>query len=249
MLGRLGRQPSREDPRTLRLSRYLAPHGFSAPPPARDWTGRTRFSWALNDKLGCCTIAALVHLAQAHAAAHDTSIEIADGDVLTAYKAISGYDGTQASDRGAQMLDALNYARNVGIGGWKIGAFVRVNPYDSVELRAAINLFGGVYAGADLPHRIREQGLDWELPPLVARTAEDEPNSLGGHAIAVLGFDRTHLQAMPWTTRTSIGNAWAELYISEAWAIVDRRWVDETHKAPNGFGLERLLDDLEELGR
>lgn len=248
MLGCFGRIASREDPRTLRLSRYLEAGRFSAPPPARDWTGRARYTWSLNDRLGCCTITGLVHLAQARAAANGESITIEDADVLKAYSAISGYDGTPATDRGAQMIDALVYARNVGIGGWKIGAFVRVDARDFLELRAAVNLFGGVYVGADLPRRIREQGTDWELPPIVARTLDDAPSSLGGHAFALLGFDRTHLQAMPWVTKTSIGNAWAHLYISEAWAFLDHRWVTGERPAPNGFDVARLQQDLQAVG-
>lgn len=249
MLGRFGRIASREDARTLRLARYLETGRYAAPPPARDWTGGTRFTWSLNDRLGCCTITGLVHLAQAHAAANGESIAIDDLDVAKAYAAISGYDGTPATDRGAQMIDALVHARNVGIGGWKIGAFVRVDPRDYLEVRAAINLFGGIYVGADLPERIKEQGTTWELPPLVARTDDDAPSSLGGHAFALLGFDRTHLQAMPWITKTSIGNAWADLYISEAWAFIDQRWVTGERSAPNGFDLARLQQDLEAVGR
>jgi hypothetical protein len=248
MFGCLGRVASRHDSRSLRLSRYLRPAVYPAPPPARDWARDTRFTWSLNDRLGCCTIAGLVHLAQAHAAANMLALTITDDDVRKAYAAVSGYDGTPATDRGAQMLDALTYARNVGIGGWKIGAFVRVDPRDHVELRAAINLFGGVYAGAALPARVRDQRTTWELPPIAERDDVDEPGSLGGHAFALLGFDRTHLQAMPWTTRTSVGNAWAELYIDEAWAFLDDRWVSGEHPAPNGFDVDALRRDLELVG-
>jgi hypothetical protein len=248
VIGCLGRIPSREDLRTFKLSRYLEPRAYPAPPPARDWSGRTRYTWSLNDRIGCCTITGLVHLAQAHAAANGETITIEDADVLKAYSAISGYDGTPATDRGAQMIDALVHARREGIGGWKIGAFVRVDAHDYFELRAAINLFGGVYVGADLPRRIREQGDAWELPPINQREDDDAPNSLGGHAFAVLGYDRLQLHALPWITPTTIGNAWADLYVSEAWAFIDQRWVTGERPAPNGLDLERLRGDLAAIG-
>jgi hypothetical protein len=146
------------------------------------------------------------------------------------------------------MLDALLYAKHVGLGSWRIGAFVRVDARDFLEIRAACNLFGGVYVGGDLPRRIDHQGTAWELPPLDARTELDAPNSLGGHAFAVFGYDRTHLQAMPWVNKTSIGNAWADLYISEAWAFIDARWVTGERQAPNGFDLAALQRDLDLVG-
>lgn len=250
MIGALGRIPSRQDPRTLRLSRYLGAdaRNYPAPPPARDWTGSTRYSWYLNDRLGCCTITALAHLAELHAARNGESCSITDADIEEAYRAISGYDGTPATDRGAQMLDALVYARHIGIGDWRIGAFVRVDLDDVIELRAAVNLFGGVYLGADLPQRIREQGAEWELPPIPARTNDDEPSSLGGHAFVITGYDRTHLRALPWITPTTIGNAWASLYGAEAWAVIAESWVSGERPAPNGLDVDRLRADLAAIG-
>ncbi len=248
MLGCLGRVPSRNDLRTLRLSRYLSTRDYPAPPPARNWTGTFRYPYLLNDRLGCCTITGLAHLAQAHAAAHGEVIEITDADVLKAYRAISGYDGTPATDRGAQMIDALVYARNVGLGGWKLGAFVRIDPHDHIELRAAINLFGGIYVGADLPRRITDQAAAWELPPIPERSELDAPNSLGGHAFAVLGYDRLQLRALPWVTPTTVGNAWWDLYGAECWAFLDRRWVTGERPAPNGFDIAQLHQDLEDIG-
>lgn len=247
MIGELGRVPSRRDPRTLRLASYLTERDYPAPPPARDWT-ISNASWYLNDRLGCCTITALAHLAEVHAARRDERCTITDRDVELAYRAVSGYDGTPATDRGAQMIDALVRAKNVGIGPWRIGAFVRVDLDDVVEVRAAINLFGGIYLGADLPRRIRTQRTAWELPPLDQRTDDDAPNSLGGHAFAITGFDRAHLRGLPWVTPTRISNAWINLYGAEAWAVIADSWVRGDSQAPNGFNLERLRGDLAAIG-
>lgn len=250
MIGALGRVPSREDGRTLRLSRYIATGArpFAAPPPARDWTGSQRYSYYLNDRLGCCTITGLAHLAQAHAAQHGEPIEIVDADIEEAYRAVGGYDGTPATDRGAQMIDALVYAKHIGIGPWKIGAFVRVDLDDPIEVRAAINLFGGLYLGADLPRRITTQGTAWELVPFNARTRDDAPRSLGGHAFTVTGYDRRHLRALPWIIPTTVSNAWLSLYGEEAWAVISESWVSGERPAPHGFDVERLRDDLAGIG-
>jgi hypothetical protein len=87
------------------------------------------------------------------------------------------------------------------------------------------------------------------LVPFADRTADDAPNSLGGHALAITGFDRTHLRGLPWIDPTRIGNAWVSLYAAEAWAIVTDSWCRGDSPAPNGFDIARLRYDLEAIGR
>lgn len=215
---------------------------------ARDWTGTVRYSWFKNDVWGCCTIAGLAHLAQCHASLHGEPHGIDDGDIEEAYRAVSGWDGKEWPTPGASMLNALVYARSIGIGPWKLGAFVKVNLDDVIEVRAAIALFGGIYVGADLPLRIEQQGAAWYLPELDKRTFEDKPRSLGGHAFAVTGYDRDKLHALPWIAPTTITNAWASLYIDEAWAIVADSWVRGDRPAPNGFDVAKLRADLTAIG-
>lgn len=253
MIGALGRVRSRDDRRTLRLARYLPSRrdgrDYPAPAPDRNWASPSdRWLWRLNDRLGCCTITALAHLADLHAYRHREPLTITDRDVEEGYRAISGYDGTPATDRGAQMLSALIYARTIGIGPWKLGAFVRVDLDDAIEVRAAVSLFGGLYVGADLPRRITEQGARWELTPFHERTEVDEPRSLGGHAFAITGYDRTHLDALPWVTPTTISNPWVSLYADEAYALVAESWVSGERPAPNGFDIVQLRRDLEAIG-
>lgn len=247
MIHRLGALPSVYDEAKhgplLSLASYFEAKKplYPAPPPARDWTGDGPYEIALNNKLGCCTIAAIVHLLQCHAMRHGGTLTISDADILRAYMTVSGYDGTPQTDRGAMPIDALTYARDV----WQvIVGFVKVNPNDQHEMHAAINLFGGVYVAARLPKRIYEQGTDWELPPLGQRSPQDEPGSLGGHAFASLGYNHTHYKVMPWTDATEAGNAWFDEYVDEAYAVLTPRWVDQKHIAPNGFDLTALRKDL-----
>jgi hypothetical protein len=48
---------------------------------------------------------------------------------------------------------------------------------------------------------------------------------------------------MPWTTKTNITYAWDDLYIDEAWFVVDDLWVTRTRKSPSGFDYDRLEAD------
>lgn len=242
MIGKLGRVQSREDARTLRLSSYLAERAYQAPPFARDWTKPV--TYRLNDRLGCCTISALAHGVDIAAQHHGDPITITDADVERLYRKVSGYDGTPSTDRGAQMIDALIAAKKEG---W-IDGFVRVNLDDIIEVIAAINLFEFVYVGARLPRRILSQGTTWTLPPLAERTADDRPDSLGGHAWIWTGFDRTWLKGLPWITEVYQSYAHASLYVDEGWATIPRGWVRGDRPAPNGFDLAKLVDDLRAIG-
>ena len=246
--GRLGRVKSRDDARTLRLSRYLTPGKYDAPPPARDWFGSTVFSWFLNDKIGDCACASLCHMLQAHANLHNKIINISDSDVVGMYSAVSGYDPAKPeTDRGSQMIDALRYMNNTGIAGHKIGAYVQVNQNDAQELRAAMNLFGGVYVGARLPKRVLSQGNTWEVVAPSYQSNDDAVGSLGGHAFTLLRYDRLHFGLATWASRYTTSNAWISKYVDECWAIISSEWVDGTMDAPNGFDMDRLRLDLSAL--
>lgn len=216
---------------------------------ARDWTAAPRYPWLCNDRLGCCTITGIAHLIQTWAVQNDSPMpEFSDRDIIEAYSGATGYKlGDPSTDRGGQMINALNWCRKVGVGGHKIGAFVRVDVYDQREVEAAINLFGGIYVGARLPLRIKTQS-HWELPKAHDLKSEDDAGSLGGHAFAILGYDRHHVRCLPWREPVYASIEWMKLYVDEAWAIVDERWVTGERSAPNGFSLERLSRALRLVG-
>lgn len=250
--GHLGRSaPSPKDPRDLRMASVLERgyRDYSAPPLARDWTAMPNYPSLMNDRLGCCTITAIGHLMQTWAAnSSDPVPQFSDRDIVEAYSGAQGYvNGDPSTDRGGQMINALTWTRKIGLGGLKIGAYVRVDVYDQMELEAAINLFGGIYVGARLPRRILTQD-NWELRASDKMTDDDDPGSLGGHAFAILGYDRHHLRCLPWRDPVYASIEWVKLYVDEAWAIVDERWVTGERVAPNGFSLERLGVSLRAIG-
>ena len=162
---KLGKKPAHHDPRTLQMANYLE---LPQIPAARDWTTKAAASWGmmLNDKLGDCTCAAVGHIIQAwssNAAAKE--ITLPDQAILKTYEAVSGYNPSDpSSDRGAVELDVLRYWRKTGVGGYKIDAFVALEPKNHLHVQASVDLFGGSYIGLALPVSAQSQQV-WSVPP------------------------------------------------------------------------------------
>lgn len=248
--GKTGRsEVSRHDRRTLWFGRYATAPGYTAPPPLDDWTGNWLnglYSFLGNDHVGCCTRTCIGHVIQQRCDLLEVPCTLTADDVLKAYADGTGWDGVPGSisDRGDQIINALVQAKNVGIGGYKIRGFGRVNQNDTIEMRAALHLFGSLIVGASLPRAILHEGNTWDVGDPRTRTPDDAPGSLGGHAFILTGHQRGNWWAMPWVDKTTITYAWDDLYIDEAWFVIDDLWVTQNRHAPNGFDLARLEADI-----
>lgn len=256
MIGALGRsERSRSDRRTFWYSRYSASQShpnYQAPPFSEDLTGKvSNYTYLGNDTVGCCTRACYGHIIQQRCALINEPCTLQASDVLQAYKDGTGWDGVpgSASDRGGQIIDALVQMKNVGMGGYKIRQFGRVNHHDTIEMRAALHLFGSIIVGADLPAAIWRQNTNWDVNPPGSRKPDEAPRSAGGHAFILTGHQYGQWMSMPWITKTSLSYAWDDLYIDEAWFVIDDLWVTANRNAVNGFDLERLQHDAEAIAR
>jgi hypothetical protein len=251
-IGKLGRsQKSANDRRTLWFSRYASGPAYTAPPPIDDWTGKLAAYTALgNDRVGCCTRTCYGHVIQQRCAQLNIPCELTADDVLKAYKDGTGWDGVPGSlsDRGDSILNALNQVRNYGLGKYKMRAFGRVNHNDTVEMRAALHAFGALIIGASLPRSIQGD-TSWDVGPPGSRTSADAPGSLGGHAFIITAHQRGKWMAMPWTSPVSMTYAWDDLYIEEAWFVLDDLWSTLTRNAPNGFDAARIEADAIAIDR
>ncbi len=89
--------------------------------------------------------------------AEHEQLAITTAMVLHAYSDLTGYDpdaggpGGDPTDRGTVLLDALKYWRRRGIDRQTIKAFVEVDPRSIEHAELAIDLFGCLYVGVELP--------------------------------------------------------------------------------------------------
>jgi hypothetical protein len=249
---KLGKLPPRHDRRTLRFARYVLPSSLPPLPQWVRWSQNATQPWGmmLNDRLGDCTCAGAGHAIQTWSANHGNEITLADSDILSAYSAISGYDpATGANDNGAVELDVLNYWRNTGVGGHRIGAFVSLQPQDQREVQEAIYLFGGVYIGLALPAAIEGQSI-WKAPHFHFDFGHPawQPGSWGGHAVFCIDFDAQYVTCVTWGALLKMDWAFFATYCDEAYGIISPEWVNDTTKAPNGFDMFSLNQDLQAVG-
>jgi len=127
---KLGKSAARHDPRTLLMASYVST-GVPTPPASFDLTTKVS-SWGMmeNDQIGDCTCAAAGHLLMEWTAnAGKKMFTPTNKQIVMAYSAITGYNPTTgANDNGAVEIDVLNYWRQSGIAGHKIGAYVALEP-------------------------------------------------------------------------------------------------------------------------
>lgn len=233
---RLGRNKPAAKPK-LCLAKYLdKPTILPAIPATCDYTTGVS-SWPMygNDRLGDCTCAAAGHMIQAWSQAAGSPFTPADADVEAMY-----IPGTGAQDDGRSEDGVLSYWRTTGLGGRKITAYAYVDPSDLDEVRAAIYLFGGVYAGAGLPLTAQGQTV-WDVVADVP--GRNEPYSWGGHAFPYEAYDANGFVVVTWGGLLRDTIAFHNEYVDEVYAVISEDFL-AAGKTPAGFDLEALEADL-----
>ena len=225
---RLGKRAKRNDARTLKLANYLPPPERRVGaetcllPPARvDYTGGLAdWGMMLNNRLSCCTIAAVAHAVETWTVNAGARVGFCDEAIRLYYEKWDGYDPADPhSDQGGVELDVLKQWRHDPFAGHGLEAFAEVGTGDSGlgarEVQTAIWLFGGLYVGLELPLSAQTQDV-WHTrsevrgPKSDAQNRElgigsresgpDAPGSWGGHAVYIVGYDFS--QSGVWSPRS-----------------------------------------------
>jgi hypothetical protein len=242
----LGKLPPREDPRTLKLAKYLPK---LPPTPAEyDWSKSVRggYPMLLNDQIGDCAVVSKLQLFRTwRAASIRQDLRFSNAQALAAYRAISGYDPADPStDRGCVMLDTLKWFRNVGVAGHKLGAFASVTPANQPLMQLGLYLFGGLDLGFALPETAADQDV-WDVVPNAG--AAGAPGSWGGHAVGAVSFGRRGITVVTWGAKKLVTWPFVRAYADEAYAVLSTDFLASSGKAPNGFDLRALQADLAAL--
>ena len=248
---KLGKQPARHDPRTLLLASY-ATTALPNPPASADLTDKIK-SWGMmeNDQIGDCTCAAAGHLIMEWTAnAGKKMVTPTDKQIVAAYSAITGYNPTTgANDNGAVEIDVLNYWRQSGIAGHKIGAYVALEPSNHIHVMDSVYIFEGCYIGLQLPLSAQSQVQNhqpWSVPP-GGPNGQGKPGSWGGHAVPVVAYDARGVTVVTWGALQVMTWSFWETYCEEAYAILSEDYLDGKKTSPHGFNMTQLEADLADL--
>lgn len=237
-------------PSSAPLFARMAAASPSYPEPVRqsdviDWSLNLEWPLLANDKVGDCTVAAVLHGVQAAqrwtegaALPPDTSL------ALTAYAAVSPYP---QSDQGAVISDVLEHWRATGFqtpaGLNHISGYCHIGSTD--HLKRALWLYGPLVVGADLPISAQTQDA-WIAPADL--TGADEPGSWGGHCMLLVAIDdKNDCTFVTWGQLKKASMGWVNAYMDEAWAIFYPEWV-KSAIAPNGLSTEYLESQKRYIG-
>jgi len=249
-LAKLGKNKAVIDHRTLRMAKYVT--SVLPPPPAEvSWITKLKAAeqlpMYLNDKLGDCVIAAAAHMIQQWNFYAGHPAQPSDTDVLAGYCAVGGYQpGNPSTDTGTDMLAFLKYWRSSGLGGHKIGAFLAVDPTNLVEVRQAINLFGNLYIGVQLPVSAQGQNA-WTVPNGGINSDAGSPGGWGGHCIPLVASSPETHTCVTWGASLKMSHNFLSDYCDEAFAVLSRDWINQRGISPQGFDFNQLSADLAAL--
>lgn len=250
--GQLGRQPTKHDVRTVRAAPLLdaATGILPAAPMARNWSRYYNPDGSLGSFIGLgtfnnmlhgdCTCAAFGHLDAAVCAASGAPTTVTTAMVLEAYDAISPWDRNNPSenDVGAHNLDALRWFKSQGL----ITGFASL--YSRAHIETCINLFHGVYVGADLPLSAKGQQT-WDVAPAGSTDPSYKPRSWGGHAMMAIGYDQGGVWFATWGHRQYATWAWFNTYVDEAYVALHRNLVADGSKlSPAGYLASQITEAL-----
>lgn len=235
---KLGRGPTKRDPRTLKLAKYAAPM-LPTPPSKLVQSAIVHQPWPMdgNDRLGDCVVAGAAHMVQLWSAMNQNEIVFPEQMVVQLYMML-----TRGQDTGLVMLDFLNYWRKQGLGGQHPWAFAAVEPSDHRTFKIGMELFGGLYLGLGLPLSAQDQigkGKTWT----VVNSTKGKSGSWGGHCVNAVDFDGRGVTCVTWGRLQKMTWGFVSKYVEEAYAIIPQDFVARGNPM-GGFDLQTLQADL-----
>jgi hypothetical protein len=262
-LPQLGKLPAQKPAAPLKkIGAYLnmptlIPQGktvmnLGAPPAIVSWQNQAKLTdWNAyqNLTINDCVPAAAAHLIMSWTANAQGQLRMPpNADVLQAYSAISNYNPqTGANNVPIHAVDVMTRWRDTGIGTDKIDTFIPLIAQEADELRQAVYLFGGCIAGLQMPNSAKNQNL-WVVPASGA-SGDGAPNSWGGHAVAILGYDDHFITCITWGKILQMTWSFYLTYNDESFAPLSQPdWINSRGLNPAGIDFNTLNADLKNFG-
>lgn len=233
-LGKLAPAP---DPRVPALKAML---GNPWPPEGCNWYAEIG-EWPMlgNNEFGCCVEAAVLHCLQQRWAYVRQPITVDDAAALALYSSWTGFNAADPStDQGTVVSDSMARWKTDGVplhgGAWndKLTAYASVDHVSIPWLKAAIWHCGAVLLGIRCP-------LAWTEADYLLDLPDGQVGDIaGGHCGLLVGYEPTALgtefDVITWGARFRVTERALGLVADEAYAPLDRDWMDADGKNPAG---------------
>lgn len=243
---RLGRA-AKSVPPTFKLADLLT---TDLPKPRRTVghaTGLDDFRMCGNDRLGDCVCAAVEHHTHIWGWRDKKGVDQTEVD----QRAVDLYWATGDQDNGRNIANVYSHVRHNGYAGRKdaVVAYMAVDPRNIEQVCTAIDLFGGINIGVNLPESAQQQRKLWDVVGDPSTDPASQPGSWGGHSVIIPGYNRLRADnrsiagwfpLITWGFRMYMTQRFWDTYVDEALVAVSGECLDALGKSPRGFDLAKL---------
>jgi hypothetical protein len=249
---RTGKNAPVFDTRTLKFENYLAADAPPPPPVVNWYKSVTDWLMLANDTLGDCTIASKFHDVQV-AAVNTVGLgadatAFTDADAIKYYSLWDGYvPGDPNTDQGGVILNVLKQWQKQRLNGHRLFAFTSLNPQNAEHVKKAIELFGVVDHGLELPISAQSQvGGLWDVVGDPENDPDSQPGSWGGHDVSAAAYDVTtgEIVVITWGALQRMTWKFWNTYVDEAYALIMGMTLANNPTGFTGFNLAQLEQDL-----
>jgi len=248
----LGKLPRKYHEKTLFFHKYFV--AVPPAPPVSYYDLRLRQdAWGMlgNDQVGDCAIAAPCHQVILSNSYTQASANPTTATAYNMYSAVSGYDpsqtdvnGNNPTDVGCALTDVWDYLMRQGI----ILGWVAIDWNNLEHVRAALNIFGGLQRGVQLPQSAMDQfnsGQPWSV-------VANDGGILGGHAIFDTGYREPAAVApyrtVTWAQCIPKTPGWDAKYTDELYALIFKSWLSlKSQMSPSHLNFTALQNDLQAM--
>jgi len=201
-----------------------------------------------NDTAGDCTIADCCHQLMLWTANGSGQIVVpTTAQAIAVYSALTGYDGTPATDHGADVDTVAQYMKSTGMLGHKIDGWGNVDPAVTPFVKWGIEIFGTVkmaFVVPDFAEPDFEAGIPWDYT--------GQPYKIeGGHDTPLVMYqsDGTDVmwEVITWGRRQKMTSRFFNHFVMAVVAPVSHDFVKSTGLAPSGYGLTQMLNRLNQV--
>lgn len=247
----LGKLPARP-PQGLKFADVINAAALPTPPATfghQSLVADGNFDILGNDSVGDCTIAGAAHEHMLWTMEGGTArAHFSTKYVLADYSAITGYDGTAATDTGADIQQVAAYRQKIGIQDvtgfrHKIDSFASLRVGDISQVALATYIFGAAGIGVELPSSAQAQfmaGVPWSVVP------GDKID--GGHYIPCVGRDANgNYLFVSWGKVQPATPTWLATYMDEGLAYLSREILNAKGISPEAYDADALTKYFGEI--